>query len=62
MILAKLYEVDNFSKESFLQIYRNMRMNNTVLDKYWTYNKPDGITKNCSGKCKSSVFNDILIR
>ena len=42
----KLYGVNNFSKESFLQIYHNMRMNNSILDKYWTYNKPDGIIKN----------------
>jgi len=58
----ELYGVDDFSKESFLQIYHNMRMNSTVLNKYWTYNKPDGIIKTCSGACRSSLFNDILIR
>jgi len=58
----ELYGVDDFSKESFLQIYHNMRMNSTVLNKYWTYNKPDGIIKKCSSGCKSSLFDDILIR
>ena len=37
---CKLYGVGNFSKESFLQIYHNMRMNKSILDRYWTYNKP----------------------
>ena len=58
----ELYGVDDFSKESFLQIYHNMRMNSTVLNKYWTYNKPDGMIKKCSGGCRSSLFDDILIR
>jgi 3',5'-cyclic AMP phosphodiesterase CpdA len=58
----ELYGVDDFSKESFLQIYHNMRMNSTVLNKYWTYNKPDGMIKKCSGVCRSSLFDDILIR
>ena len=59
---CKLYGVGNFSKESFLQIYHNMRMNNSILDKYWTYNKPDGIIKKCNDECRNSLFDDILIR
>jgi len=58
----ELYNVDDISKESFLKIYHNMRMNNTVLNQYYTYNKPDGKTKNCSEDCRNELFNDILIR
>ena len=57
-----LYKVDDFSKEAFLQLYHEMRLNNTALEKYYTYNKPDGLVKNCSGECRSGLFNDILIR
>lgn len=58
----ELYGVDDFSKESFLQVYHNMRLNSSILNAYWTYHKPDEIVKNCSGVCRSSLFNNILIR
>ena len=57
-----LYGVDDISKESYLQIYHKMRMNNSILTNYYTYNKPNGLVKNCSGACRIEIFNNILIR
>lgn len=57
-----IYGIDDMSKESYLQIYHKMRMNNTVLNQYYTYNKPDKEIKVCIGECRSKIFNNILIR
>lgn len=56
------YNLNDFSKESFLQLYHSIRMNNTVLDQYYTYNIPDGIIKKCNNICKMELINNILIR